>query len=76
MLNEQTQTIESANSVLSQALEAAETLSAALSEESEKFNNLDSETGILEQDIDTERLEQLAEQLERLRAEAAALQSR
>ena len=50
-------------------------MSAALSEESGKFNTLDSETGLLDEEIDTQRLEELAEQLERLRTQAAALQA-
>lgn len=74
-INEQTAIIESSNEILSEALEAAEAMSTALSEEGQKFDSLDPVTGSLDEDLDAERLSELAARLERLRAEAAALQA-
>jgi len=75
MLNEQTQTVESANEVLNEALEAAEAVTAALSEESQKFNDINPESGMLPEAIDMERLDELTTRLEQLRAQAASLQA-
>ena len=73
-INDQTEAIESANNVLSEALETAEAMSSALSEENQKFNTLDPATGFLQENIDIERLSELAARLKQFRAEAAALQ--
>jgi len=75
MLNEQAQTVESANEVLNEALEAAEAVTAALSEESQKFNDINPESGMLPEAIDMERLDELTTRLEQLRAQAASLQA-
>ncbi len=69
----ETEKLEASNSVLNEALTAAEELSQALSEEREKFSNLDIETGVLADDVDSSRILELSEELERLREQAASI---
>lgn len=65
--------IDEANRVLREALEAAERLNAALSEEQEKYTQVDPDTGELMEPLDPERIESLREEKARLERQAREL---
>lgn len=70
---EETENIEAANAVLRQAVAAAEELTDALSEEEEKYNNTDPETGAPREELASARLQELADRLDSLRSQAETL---
>jgi len=69
----ETKNLESANAALRDAVAAAEELNQALSMEEEKYNNANETTGELSDELDTERLEALAEEVERLSSQAESI---
>ena len=70
---DETEKVEAANAVLRDAIAAAETLTQALTEEEEKFNNTDPETGEPLEELASARLEELAEEVESLSNQAESL---
>jgi len=70
---DETEKVEAANAVLRQAVAAAEELTQALTDEEEKYNSTDPETGEPLEELATARLEELAEEVEILNNQAESL---
>jgi colicin import membrane protein len=71
--NAETANLESANATLREAIVAAEQLSAALTEEQQKYVDKDDTTGLPVNALSKTTLDELGAELDRLRAQAAAL---
>jgi HAMP domain-containing protein len=69
----ETTRIDSANSALREAIVAAEALTAVLTAEQEKYKGTNPATGQTESDLSKAEIEELAAEVERLRALAAQL---
>jgi hypothetical protein len=73
--DDETENLDAANAVLRQAVAAAEQLTDALAEEEEKYNNTDPVTGDPLETLDSDRLDQLAEEVSSLSNQAESLLS-
>jgi len=71
--NDEATKLDSANSSLKEAITAAEALSATLMAEQEKYATTDPATGNTQEPLAKSRIEALTTEVERLRAQAAAL---
>jgi hypothetical protein len=69
------ESLDAANAVLKQAVAAAEQLTDALAEEEDKYNNTDPVTGEPLEPLDSDRLDQLAEEVSSLSNQAESLLS-
>ena len=69
------ESLDAANAVLKQAVAAAEQLTDALAEEEDKYNNTDPVTGEPLEALDSDRLDQLAEEVSSLSNQAESLLS-
>jgi colicin import membrane protein len=69
------ESLDAANAVLRQAVAAAEQLTDALAEEEDKYNNTDPVTGEPLEALDSDRLDQLAEEVSSLSNQAESLLS-
>jgi len=74
-IDEEAENLDSANAVLRQAVAAAEELTEALAEEENKYNNTDPVTGEPLEALDSDRLDQLAEEVSSLSNQAESLLS-
>ena len=70
---EETQNLNSANASLREAITAAEQLSATLTAEQQKYTNTDPATGNTQEPLNKSKIDELAAQVEKLRAQAAEL---
>jgi hypothetical protein len=74
--NTEAANLDTANNSLREAVQAAEHLAEVLMEEQQKYAARNENTGQLEQALAKERIDELTAEVERLRAEAAALAGR
>jgi colicin import membrane protein len=69
----ETAKVESANTSLKQAIKAAESLSATLSEEQKKYTTADPKTGKTAEPLAKDKIDELSAEVQKLSKEAAAL---